>query len=723
MTLPSPADRPPSRWLVAALAYNLCAAALAIALALQTPWLGLQLRPLADSDALEVVASTGPAAAVPPGARLSAIAGAASAIALQAQDLVEEPDTLDSYADMDAFFARQHALADVLRRPEVVLAWELEGAAGSTTVRPQPRPISTLPALFWFQVLVSITGCLIACWVWVLRPRDWGARMFGITGLMFPLFAMPAAVYSVRELALPGPLFFNLCALNHLGSSLFGAALVAIFMAHPRPMARPRHLAWPFAIFGLWWCIDVLRIAATPDLGFRIPVMAEMLLAIALALVQWRRSKGDPLSRASLRWLSLSLLLGSGLFILLITATVSLGWLPPMPQGYAFGFFLFIYVGIALGLRRHRLFELDEWALRMLMWVGGALAVVGLDLLLILALDWSAGSALGLSLWICGALYFPVRQWLWQRLAHRPAPPLHEFMPDVVHIAFQSQGQAREKAWDTLLRRLYDPLHLEPLADAPAQAGLDDTGLVLNIPPCGGVSARRLRYAARGQQLFANKDARFMRALCQLMDQAENSRHAQERGASDERKRIARDMHDDVGARLLMLIHRADSPEIADLARSAMHDLRSALSVLDAQPVPLAEAVADWRAEAMERCEASGTVLSWNAPPAGELAGTLASRQKSVLERALRESLTNALKHARPHHIEVHLQAQADRLDLRIAHHGAVLAPERWKEGRGLRGMRQRLAECGAELHAANLPDGRVQLALRMQLFTAAEVA
>lgn len=215
-----------------------------------------------------------------------------------------------------------------------------------------------------------------------------------------------------------------------------------------------------------------------------------------------------------------------------------------------------------------------------------------------------------------------------------------------------------------------------------------------------------------------------MKALCQLMDQAENSREAQERGASDERQRIARDMHDDVGARLLMLIHRADSPEIADLARSAMHDLRSALAVLDAQPVPLAEAVADWRAEAMERCEASGTVLSWNAPPAGELAGTLASRQKSVLERALRESLTNALKHARPHHIEVHLQAQADRLDLRIAHHGAVQAPDRWKEGRGLRGMRQRLAECGAELHAASLPDGRVQLALRMQLFTtAAEVA
>ena len=153
-------------------------------------------------------------------------------------------------------------------------------------------------------------------------------------------------------------------------------ALVAIFMVHPRPLSssmRPAWLAAPFALFFLWWWADLRHIVPGPDQGMRLLVITEMLLAIVLAAVQWRRSRGDALNRASLRWLSLSLLVGSGLFITLIVATTALGWLPPMPQGYAFGFFLFIYIGIALGLRRYRLFELDEWAYRMLLWVGGAL--------------------------------------------------------------------------------------------------------------------------------------------------------------------------------------------------------------------------------------------------------------------------------------------------------------------------------------------------------------
>jgi hypothetical protein len=38
--------------------------------------------------------------------------------------------------------------------------------------------------------------------------------------------------------------------------------------------------------------------------------MTEMLLAIALAVVQWRRSRGQPAERAALRWLALSALVG-----------------------------------------------------------------------------------------------------------------------------------------------------------------------------------------------------------------------------------------------------------------------------------------------------------------------------------------------------------------------------------------------------------------------------
>ena len=620
-----------------------------------------------------------------------------------------------TYAQIDGFFARQSQIHTLLEQPFVRLQWQAHGVTQETTITPQDRPISSLPLLLWFQIAVSVTGCLIACWVWVLRPRDWGARMFGLTGLLFPIFAMPAAVYSGRELALPGNLFFALNALNHWGSLMFGAAFGAILLLHPRPLVRPVHLLWLFGACNLWWLSDVLRLAPSPAIGLQLAVITEMLLAMCFAAVQWRASRWEPLARASLRWFILSLMVGSGLFILLIITTTMLGWLPPMPQGYAFGFFLFIYLGIALGLRRYRLFQLDEWAFRMLMWLGGALAVVAVDALLILALDWSSGPALGASLWVCGVLYFPARQWLWQRLANRPDMQLQELMPDVVRIAFQPSRQAQKDAWQALLQRIFDPLHLqESPAFAQPRAQVHEDGLALHVPACGGVPAHRLSYPARGQRLFSKQDASFMDALIQLLHEAESSRDAQERGARDERRRIARDMHDDVGARLLMLIHRAPSPELTELARAAMNDLRTALNVMDTQAIPWADALADWRAEASARCDAAGVALRWNVSQAPS--GELASRQKSVIERALRESITNALKHGQPDSVEIAVTVEADRLDLRVCNDGPVTHPDLWTEGRGLRGMRHRLEEFGAHLQTRTVQDGRTEIALSMPL-------
>lgn len=708
----------PAYWLWLAVAYNLVLMALAVAQALHTPWLGLRLQTDAQGQ-IRIESAQGPAAGVPAGAGLLGLSLAPDGVEwlLQAGDLMEEPDVVADYVQMDAFFARQGQIAAILTQPAVRLHWQAEDAVKptETVVRPEPRPLRSLPLLFWFQLLVSVAGCLIAAWVWVLRPADWGVRMFGITGLVFPVFAMSAAVYSSRELALAAPSFFVLSAINHWGAAMFGAALVGIFLCHPRPMLAPRQLVWPFAVFNLWWLSDVTRIAPDLDWGNRFLVMAEMGLAVLLAVFQWRRARGQPVDRASLRWLFLSLLLGSGLFILSTIATVSLGWLPPMPQGYAFGFFLLIYVGIALGLRRYRLFDLDEWAYRMLLWVGGALLVVGLDALLILLLDWTGGLALGVSIWLVGMLYLPLRHWIWQRLVNRPRLQLHEHLPDLVRIAFQRGQVEREIAWDRLLHRLFDPLELvKPQLPQDTTEWAED-GLALRIAACGGMAPRLLRYPDRGRRLFSPKDVAFVDALCGLMQQAQGSRDAQLDAVLEERRRIARDVHDDVGARLLMLIHRAPSAELAELARTAMNDLRTALSTLDAQPVLLADALADWRAEVGSRCEAAGVRLHWQSPSHDPL-GYLSARHKAMFERALRESITNALKHAKPNQIRVQIEQLDAALVLTVGNDGVRTAPETWTEGRGLRGMRQRLHEVGAELQLRALPDGWVELSLRMPM-------
>src|SRR5690606_39169282 len=128
-----------------------------------------------------------------------------------------------------------------------------------------------------FQLCVASLGCLIASWVWTLRPNDWGARIFGLSGLMFPVFAMAAAVYSTRELAIPAALFSSLSLVNHFGALLYGAAFAGIFLAHPRLLVKPWILiALPVIAFS-WWLLSAFGVVTNPDWTIRFPTLFEML--------------------------------------------------------------------------------------------------------------------------------------------------------------------------------------------------------------------------------------------------------------------------------------------------------------------------------------------------------------------------------------------------------------------------------------------------------------
>ncbi|MFZ5483752.1 MAG: sensor histidine kinase [Pseudomonadota bacterium] len=703
----------PTTTLLVVLPLNLLAACLATWLALTPPWLGLH--PQVDGTRVRAGLTLGPSAEIPTGATLVSLRGLgeSEAVDLLPVDLTEEPDVAASYADMASFFSRQSLLARHLAHPGIELTWRQASSLTRSLVVPAARPLADLPAGFWFQLGVAMLGCLIACWVWILRPRDPAAVMFAVTGVAFPLFAFPAAIYSSRELALSGALFTQLSSLNHFGAVLFGTALVGIFLCHPRPLIRPRHLPWLFLAYGTWWLLDASRLAPDLDWGHRYAVMSQMLGALGLAGWQWFRARGAPLERAALRWFILSLLLGSGLFILSMVASISLGWLPPIPQGYAFGFFLLIYLGIALGIGRYRLFDLDEWAYRILLWVGGASLVASLDAMLILGLGWQPELSLGLTLLIAGWLYFPARQWLWQHVAHRPSVRLHELLPDVVEIAFQPARSERSVRWRQLLERLLAPL--ECLPDSADNVELIEDGLGLRIPPCGGLDGVRLRFAQQGRRLFTRQDQALASALCQLMDQAEASRLAHEQGLIKERQRIARDMHDDVGARLLTLIHRAEHPDVADIARAAMRDLRSALSALDSRARPLRELLHDWHAEAGQRCEAAGVTLHWlNPDPLPD--HDLLPGQRLVLERGLREGLTNALKHAHPTVVKIEIGIDHDQVRLSVTDDGTAPPPDTWVHGRGLRGLGDRLQEHEGRFDLTAVGGGGSRLCLSLAL-------
>lgn len=713
-----PSFATPARMLLAVVLFNLAVGLAATLLVLKEPWLGMSLAPGEKPDSPVRVEQTVAALSSFRGAallRISDLGG--KGLDLRSSDLIEEPDSLDTYSEMAVFFQRQQVLRDVLMSDVQLLLRGDDGAEHVIMVRPISRPLASLPLVFWFQLAVGALGCLIGAWVFLLRPSDWSARMFALTGFSFPVFTMSAAIYSGRALALPGDGFRLLSSINHLGALMFGCALVALFLCYPRPLVRPRRLLWLPVIFGLWFLADALRIAPDQDWGSRFPVMLQMLAAIALGIVQWRRNRGDAVHRAALRWLILASCIGCGLFVFTTAGSRFLGWLPPIAQGYSFGFFLLMHGGLALGVGRYRLFELDTWAYRILLWVGGMVALVALDGLLVAALGMAPNAALGLTLMVCGGLYFPFRHFLWQRLTAGRATRIEELMPDLVSIAFLATPAARAEEWRSLLDRLYHSLRIEPVDDAGGKVAISDDGLRLLVPGDAGMSGLVLEFRDQGRHLFSPRDAAFVESLRELMARAAAARDAYERGADEERHRIARDMHDDVGARLLMLIHRARGDDEADIARAAMSDLRTAIASLELRAKPLLDAMADWRGEVADRCEAADVILSWSISPRVP-AVDLNPRQNATLERVLRETVTNALKHGSPGRIAVKFDWGEEGLVLAVEDDGRGGPPVgEWQAGRGLRNMKQRLLDLGGSIAiaAAEIGGARVRAAIPIE--------
>lgn len=678
-------------------------------LALQPPWLGVQLAGIEGK--VRVVADS--AQRIPTGAEVRHFISATDEeFELSPFDLSDNTQLPKDYNEARQFYKKQSKINAALYGGDVRLVWlAKDGKEQITTFHPRPRPLSSLPNVFWFILFVSSASFMISCWVFLLRPQDWGARIFALTGLSLFVSGIAAAYLSAYEIALSEQAQRVSLAINYLGTFLFGGALIALFLSYPRQLVKPHRLLWLLAVILPWYLAEQLEALPSPILGVFSAIPIMLLLSFIAAIMQWRHTYKRPLERAALRWFILSVFIACSSFILTNVVPLMLDKQALLPTGYAFGFLLIMYAGIALGLRRYRLFDIDEWAYRVFLWVAGATSVIALDTLLIFT-GVTEGASLGISLLLCGWLYFPFRQWLWQRIVSKHVPSFESLLPELSAIAFTASGTEQQTRWRALLQRSFDPLEIKP--SEGGSSGIAEDGLSLHVPGCANLPAYTLRYAGRGARLFSTRDAEFAASLSQLLEQIMSGRTSYEQGVTQERLRIGRDLHDNIGARLLKLIHHLRGTPNAEVARDAMKDLRTSIAALDAHPVPLLNALADWRAEAEGRCVAANCQLRWQQDEALPEV-KLAPRTKASLESVMRELITNALKHAAPAYLRVAVDSEANRLRISIANNGEIADPLTWQDGYGLRNIRGRLEELGGNLSIAT-GENEVRLTIGVSL-------
>ena len=711
------------RYLIVGVALLCTAVAmLALVLTLRQPWTGLRLSADAGGAGLQVVAAEGPSRAVPGGSRLLALRpGQGAEIPVSATTLIEEPDQLPDFETLTRFRAEQGALATALRQPSVGLVIETpQGLRETVEISPEPRrPLRSLPPVFWVQILTGALGVLMGGWVWALRPAGRTEGFLLLAGLALQVSASAAAVYSVRELALPRDMFTALTIVNAAGSLGFGVGLIGLFLSYPHRIG-PVWLLWAQAlVLTGWWLANALGLMPSNAIGFQLPIVLALLAIFVCVYLQWRATRGDLPSRAALRLFALGILLGAGGFVMTSIVPALLGLEGAVSQGYAFAFFTLIYGSLVLAVLRYRLFDLDRWAFNALFYMGGAVVFLTLDALLIYGLSVERVPALAVSLLAVALVYLPLRDYAVRRVLRRTSRrlPLVALVQIADEITTPRSGVPLRVQWERLLAREYEAMSLQPLETAPPHAMLDEEGVSLLLPAVPPLPGYRLRWAEGGRRLFSTADMARGDEVTGLLAQLVQSRGAFEAGMAEERERIARDIHDNIGFHLMGALHSHEPRRKDELIRESLADLRQIISSAGGGLVPLAEALADLREDMMGFAEEAGLALDW--PLYADREVDVSPALAHALRSVIREALNNARRHAGATRVSVGIGQTGDGLTLCIADDGrgsADLSPARTGGGHGLRNIRRRIEAMGGKVTIDTAPGAGFRIALTLPL-------
>jgi two-component system, NarL family, sensor histidine kinase DesK len=205
-----------------------------------------------------------------------------------------------------------------------------------------------------------------------------------------------------------------------------------------------------------------------------------------------------------------------------------------------------------------------------------------------------------------------------------------------------------------------------------------------------------------------------VRRLVELVRELEATRdQVAALAVSDERLRLARDLHDLLGRNLSVIALKSElarkllgrdpaaaEREVRDVeavARESLQEARAAVFGLHrANP-------------ASEIDQARDTLTAAGIEVTVHTGDPLPAAVQAPLAFAVREATTNVLRHSRARHCDIALRPAGDRavLEVRDDGIGGTGCPER---GTGLRGLGERMAEVGGTLEAGPAPGGGFRL-------------
>jgi two-component system sensor histidine kinase UhpB len=190
-----------------------------------------------------------------------------------------------------------------------------------------------------------------------------------------------------------------------------------------------------------------------------------------------------------------------------------------------------------------------------------------------------------------------------------------------------------------------------------------------------------------------------------------------------ERRRVARELHDEVGQTLTAMLLQIEgmARDVPEGLREELDELRETARIGAEDVRRIAQRL---RPEALEELGLQSALVAL-ATGFSEQAGVPVDRDitrdvqlgpeaELVVYRVAQEALTNVARHAEAAHVELSLAQQDGVLTLRVADDGRGAAPTELQSSYGVRGMRERALLIGGKLTIESRPGQGTVVQLRL---------
>ena len=260
-----------------------------------------------------------------------------------------------------------------------------------------------------------------------------------------------------------------------------------------------------------------------------------------------------------------------------------------------------------------------------------------------------------------------------------------------------------------MLRRRFSPLEqlIEQIEQVDPAAPTDFD------PPEGELTDEVDRLASSFRELLARVEAEQRRSGRLVL-----------RAQEEERRRLARDLHDEVNQALTAILLRLEAasqsapPELGDELRELKRLVNQAMGELlqlarHLRPTALDDHGLLPALATHVRRFAAQTGIQADLRTRGE-ATDLAPDREIAVYRVAQEALANVARHAGASRVAVDLNATGRHLELRVRDDGCGFDSQRRRKGLGLDGMAERARLVGGELDIESSPGEGTELVMRV---------